>query len=148
MWFRGVMLYVKKRMPEVTLTLEAVDDKIKLTGKFVDYEHRYRYADERVYSSSLKYTHGITFRLTSYSSTTNLTTSGMNRLNFGAYSDTGTFTYYLASGSSGYRTKTTKNYYRAWIYCTDPDTGRGVLIGSGVLGISYDALLETGPREI
>lgn len=142
MWFRGVLLYVKKRKPEVTIEVTASDNKIHVTAQFVDYEHRYRYADEHTYSTTGK-THGLAYRRNQgFSDGTNLST--LSKLNFGAYASDGTFTYHFGSGtaSGGYGTKSTKFYVQAWICYVDPETGKTALARSSVFGCTYNTLSQ------
>lgn len=139
MWLKGNMLYVKKRPPKVTLKLSASDGKIRAEACFVDYEHRYRYAEEIEFSSSITKTHGIVYRSSSFGIATAITASGMKRLNFGAYSDDGTFTYNL--DSSLYGSSSRRNWYKAWIAYVDPETGEKNVAYSNVIATTYNELL-------
>lgn len=145
-WHRGVLLYVKKRPPKVTIKVSASNDKIHLTAQFVDYEHRYRYADERKYSSSVTKTHGIVYSNARFFLNTSITASGMKKINFGSYRDDGTFSYSLSSSQYGFKGK--NHWFKAWIAYIDPETGKNAVAYSGIIGgVSYNYLVGNDPIE-
>lgn len=145
MWLQGVLLYVKKRPPKVTIKLEALDKistygNIKMTAQFVDFGHRYRYADERDFSSSIQYTHGIVFSTNRSTSLLSPTSSGITKVKATTYREDGTFSY-------------TKEKYpmtqhirvRAWIAYIDPDTGKNSVAYSAQIRTTYQDLQTYGP---
>lgn len=149
--FRGEMIYVRKRVPELGLRLEARTKEngtkqIYVMAKYLDYAHRYRYYDEDRIVSSKTSTHWIIYSSTNQMGTGVLTVNKcQTRLTFGAYNDDGTFGYGLTIPKQ-ISYPATKITIRAVVgYKTD--TERRQIVYSDVLTASWDTLNKNGPLK-
>ena len=149
--FRGEVIYVCKRVPELGLRLEARTKEdgtkqIYVMAKYLDYAHRYRYYDEDTIVSSNTYTHWIIY------SNTNQIGSGVlsankfqKRITFRAYNDDGTFEYGLAIPKTISYPATSITIRAVVGYKTD--TKRRQIVYSDVLRASWNTLNENGPLK-
>ena len=111
-------LPTEKKVPSVTLSIEKNVNKIKMIGQFEDYDNLAEY-----YTVT---SHGIVYIQQNRLGTRNLTVSypGRTRVNFGAYSATGSFSYSLKPANAN-----TRYTVRAFLAYTDAN-GRTIYVYS------------------
>lgn len=131
MWFRGDPIYVKKSPPTVSLELvkDTEESRIKIIGRFDDYENQYRYYNVVA--------HGLLYILKSRLGTRILTvnTSGKTRVNFAGYKTDGSYVYNLEPSSEG-----VQYVARAFMYYENELTGEREYVYSNPITFSYSAL--------
>ena len=138
MWLCGVMLYGKKKKPEVGLRLEAASSGVTLTGIFKDYVNKHKYSD--IVGSGILYMNSARLG----TRTLTLATNGKTNLMFNTYrgeSNTFPATRDDITGSTSYT-------FRAYMYCKNPDTGLTETVYSSIIRTNRNALLSTGPVEV
>lgn len=143
MWCNNVLLYVVKKPPTLTISAKSSNNKIKVTGKFNDYENKHRYFDEVQYSTTIK-GHGIALRKNqSMNVLTNImqTIGGLKRVNFSKsnYNDEGEFSFSFSS--SEYGSTTTKLWFKVWFCYMDTETNTKKVVYSNVIAGSYNSFL-------
>lgn len=118
----------EKTAPTVTLTLEQSGSKIKIIGKFEDYENAGKYYEVTA--------HGLVYTMSAKLGTRTLTvnTPGRTRVNFSSYKNDGSFAYSMTPAY-----KTTKYVFRAFLAYTD-DSGKTVYVYSAPISASYNSL--------
>ena len=125
------IVYEKKRKePSVSLRVTTNSaGKLVFRGAVDDYDNLGDYYEITG--------HGIVYVQSSRigSRTLTLNTSGRTRVNFSAYNDEGAFTYTIKPSS-----KTTAYTIRAFLICTDPETGKSITVYSDMIRASVKSL--------